>query len=167
MPAPVPPLTPYLVVSDATAAIDFYKKAFSAVQDGESHLMPGTTKVMHARLLINGAMIMLADDLGTMMGHPPSSPEALGGTPITLALQFEDGIQSFWDTAVAAGATVTMPLADMFWGARYGQMTDPFGHKWSFSQMLKAMSDEQMTKAAEEAMAEKGTLMGEPVDAAA
>jgi PhnB protein len=152
--APVPPLTPYLVVSNAAAAIEFYKKAFGAVQDGEAHLMPGTDKIMHARVLVNGSLIMLCDDLGPMMGLPSSSPEALGGSPITLALQLED-VQSFWDTAVAGGAIVTMPLADMFWGDRYGQVTDPFGHKWSMSQTLKVMSDAEMTQAAEEAMSGK------------
>jgi PhnB protein len=159
---PVPPLTPYLVVSDAAGAIEFYKTALGAVQDGEPHLMPGTDKIMHARLLINGSLIMMCDDMGPMMGHPASSPEVLGGSPITLALQLDD-VQSFWDKAVAGGAIVTMPLADMFWGDRYGQFTDPFGHKWSVSQMLKAMSDEEMSKAAEASMSEKGTLMGEPV----
>jgi PhnB protein len=160
--APVPPLTPYLVVSNAAAAIEFYKKAFGAVQDGEAHRMPGTDKIMHARVLVNGSLIMLCDDLGPMMGRPSCSPEALGGSPITLALQLED-VQSFWDTAVAGGAIVTMALADMFWGDRYGQVSDPFGHKWSMSQTLKVMSDAEMTQAAEEAMSDKGTLMGEAV----
>jgi PhnB protein len=157
----IPPITPYLVVSNAAEAIEFYKKAFGATQDGESHLMPGTDKIMHARLLINGSLIMLCDDMGPMMGRPASTPDALGGSPITLALQLED-VQSFWDTAVAGGATVTMPLADMFWGDRYGQVTDPYGHKWSMSQTLKVMTDEEMQTAAESAMEKKGTLMGEP-----
>jgi len=159
--SPVPPITPYLVVSNAAAAVEFYKNAFGATQDGEAHLMPGTDKIMHVRLVINGALIMLCDDLATMMGRPASTPEALGGSPITLALQLKD-VQSFWDRAVAGGATVTMPLADMFWGDRYGQVVDPFGHKWSMSQTIAVLSDEEMQKAAEIAMADKGTLMGEP-----
>jgi PhnB protein len=158
---PVPPLTPYLTVSDAAAAIEFYKKGFAAVQEGEAHVMPGTDRIMHARLVINGALIMLADDFSGQMGRPPSTPEALGGSPIVLALNCED-VQTIWDSAVAAGGIVTMPLADQFWGDRYGQLTDPFGHKWSFSQTLKAMTDEEMQQAAETMMEEKGTLMGEP-----
>jgi PhnB protein len=158
----VPPITPYLVVSNAAAAVEFYKKAFGATQDGEAHIMPNTDKIMHVRLLINGSLIMLCDDMSTMMGRPSETPEALGGSPITLALQLED-VQSFWDTAVAGGAIITMPLADMFWGDRYGQVVDPFGHKWSMSQTIAVLSDEQMQAAAEEAMGSKGTLMGEPV----
>lgn len=147
----VPPLTPYLVVSNAAEAIEFYKNAFGATQDGISHIMPGTNKIMHARLIINGAMIMLCDDCGVDMGRPASTPDALGGSSITLALQLDD-VQSFWDRAVAAGATVTMPLADQFWGDRYGQFTDPYGHKWSLSQTIKVMTDEEMQQGALRAM---------------
>ena len=162
MDAAIPPITPYLVVSDARGAVEFYKKAFGAVQDGEAHTMPGGDKVMHVRVVINGGLVMLADDFSSMKpGCRSETPEALGGSPITLALQLEDA-QSFWDRAVAGGATVTMPLADMFWGDRYGQVVDPYGHKWSISQTLKAMTDAEMQASAEEAMSEKGTLMGEP-----
>ncbi len=157
----VPPLTPYLIVSNAAEAIEFYKKAFGATQDGEAHLMPKTDKIMHARLLVNGAMIMLCDDFSEMMHQPSMTPTALGGTPITLALQLDD-VQSFWDKAVAGGATVNMPLADMFWGARYGQLTDPYGHKWSVSQTLRQMTAEETQAAADDALGSKGTLMGDP-----
>ena len=157
MTAPVPPITPYLTVSDAAAALDFYKYAFDAQQDGEAHVMPGTSKIMHVRLLINGGLIMLADDFANEMGVPCMTPPALGGSPIVLALQLED-VQSFWDKAVAAGGIVTMPLADQFWGDRYGQMTDPFGHKWSMSQTMKTMTDAEMQQAAQSQIQEKGTL---------
>ena len=157
----VPPLTPYLVVSDAAAAVEFYKQAFGAEPDGEPHFMPGTEKIMHVRVRINGALIMLADDFGPSMNRPSETPQALCGSPITLALNVQDA-RTFWDRAVAAGAIVTMPLADMFWGDRYGQFNDPFGHKWSVSQTLKQMSDEEMQQAADEAMSKRGTLMSEP-----
>jgi PhnB protein len=143
----VPPLTPYLIFSNAAEAIEFYKNAFGATQDGVSHMMPGTDKIMHARLIINGAMIMISDDFGPSRGEIAEDPLALGGSPIMLALQLDD-VQSFWDQAVAAGATVTMPLADQFWGDRYGQITDPYGHKWSMSQTIVAMSDEDMQQGA-------------------
>ena len=164
MNVPVPPLTPYLAVNDAAAAVEFYKQAFGAVQDGEPHYMPGTQKIMHVRLLINGGLIMLADDMGPSMGRPPQDPLSLGNSPITLALSLDE-VRPFWDRAVAAGITVTMPLADMFWGDRYGQATDPFGHKWSFSQTLKQMSDQEMQDAAEQRLEEKGTLLGDSVSA--
>ena len=107
--SPVPPLTPYLVVADARAAVEFYKTAFGATQDGEAHVMPGGEKIMHVRVIVNGAMIMLADDFSEMMNVPCMTPPALGGSPVTLALQVDDA-QSFWDKAVSGGATVTMPL---------------------------------------------------------
>ncbi len=158
----VPPVTPYLVVSNAAEAITFYKRAFNATQEGDPHLMPGTDKIMHARLLVNGSLIMLSDDFSSMRGGPPNTPEALGGSPITLAVQVTDA-QAFWDVAVAAGVTVTMPLADMFWGDRYGQFTDPFGHKWSVSQTLTPMTDQEMQTAAQDAITTKGSLHGDPV----
>ena len=157
----VPPLTPYLVVSNAVEAIEFYKNAFGAVQEGETHVMPNTDKVMHARLMINGSMIMLCDDFSEMRGVAPQTPDKLCGSPITLALQVADA-QAFWDGAVAAGVRITMPLADMFWGERYGQFEDPYGHKWSVSQTIQVMNDEQMQQAAEDLMGKKGTLMGDP-----
>jgi PhnB protein len=144
---PVPPLTPYLVVSDAAAAIEFYKNAFGATVDMEPNLMPGTDKIMHVRLLINGSMIMMADDFSAMMGGACMTPPALGGSPITLALQLED-VQSFWDRAVAGGAIVTMPLADQFWGDRYGQLKDPFGHKWSMAQNKVSLTKSEIEEAA-------------------
>jgi PhnB protein len=158
---PVSPITPYLTVSDCAAAIEFYKKGFGAVQDGEVHVMPGTNKIMHARLVINGSLIMLADDFSDKVGSPCMTPEALGGSPVVLAMTCTD-VQTLWDSAVAAGATVTMPLADQFWGDRYGQMTDPFGHKWSLSQTMKVMTDAQMQHAAETKLEKDGTLMGTP-----
>lgn len=157
----IPPLTPYLTVSDAAAAIEFYKNGFGATLDGQPHEMPGTGKIMHARLIINGALIMLADDFSGQMGGQCMTPPALGGSPVVLALQLDD-VQTFWDKAVAAGGIVTMPLADQFWGARYGQMTDPFGHRWSMSSEMKAMSDAEVQEAAETMLEEKGTLMGDP-----
>ena len=122
--------------------------------------MPGTDKIMHVRLLINGSLIMLADDFSAMMGDGCSkSPEALGGSPITQALHFDD-VQSFWEKAVSSGVDVTMPLADTFWVDRYGQFTDPFGHRWSASQTLKTMTDSEMQAAAFSAMSTKGAPTG-------
>jgi PhnB protein len=157
---PIPPLTPYLFVNDAAAAIEFYKNGFGAVQEGEVHKMPGTDKIMHARLLINGSLIMLSDEF-PQGGDKSETPDALGGSPIVLALNLED-VQTFWDRAVAAGGLVTMPLALQFWGDKYGQMTDPFGHKWSLSQTMTPMTDAEMQGAAETMLEEKGTLMGTP-----
>ena len=159
---PVPPLTPYLTVADAAAAIEFYQKAFGATIDMEPSKMPNTDKIMHARLLIKGSLMMLADDFSEMMNTPCMTPPALGGSPIVLALQMDDA-QAFWDKAVAGGAVVTMPLAKQFWGDIYGQMTDPFGHKWSVSQTVVEMSRDEMLESADKMLEEKGTLKGEPI----
>jgi PhnB protein len=142
----LPPMLPYLTVSDGTAAIAFYKKAFGAVEN-EIHLAPGTTKVMNACLSINGGIFMLSDDFSAQFGGTPSTPEALGGSPVTLHLQVED-VDAAWAKAVAAGAVVTMPLADQFWGDRYGQLKDPFGHKWSMAQKKESLTRDQIEEAA-------------------
>jgi uncharacterized glyoxalase superfamily protein PhnB len=133
-------VTPHLVCSDAAAAIEFYKKAFGAV---ETARMPGPNgKLMHAAVRIGDSTVMLVDefpDWGSV------GPLALKGTPVTLHLYVPDVDVSF-PKAVAAGATVKMPLADMFWGDRYGQITDPFGHIWSMATHKRDMTPEQMAE---------------------
>ena len=141
-----PPLVPYLVISDAASAIDFYKKAFGA-KETQRHLAPGTEKIMHARLEVNGAVLMLSDDFSKEFGGSCNTPEVLGGSPVTLHLHLAD-VDSFWKRAVEAGAIVTMPLADQFWGDRYGQLADPFGHKWSLGQTKKILTLEELNEAA-------------------
>jgi PhnB protein len=139
-------MLPYLTVSDGAAAIAFYKKAFGAVEH-EVHHAPESTKIMNACLSINGGFFMLSDDFSAQFGGPSSTPEALGGSPVTLHLQVED-VDASWAKAVGAGATVTMPLADQFWGDRYGQLKDPFGHKWSMAQNKVSLSKSEIEEAA-------------------
>ncbi len=124
-----PPIIPHLTVSNAAAAIDFYKEGFGAVELGR---MPaeGSDKIMHASLLINGSMVFLNDDFPEMSGGRPNTPEALGGSPVTIHLTMNE-VDSAFDRALKAGATTVMPVADQFWGARYGVLQDPFGHQWS------------------------------------
>ncbi len=141
-----PPIIPYLSVSDAAGAIEFYKKAFAA-EVPEVHHAPGSPKIMHARVLVNGGLFMLSDDFSAEFGTPCETPKALGGCPVTLHLQM-DHVDDFWKRAVAAGALVMMPLADQFWGDRYGQLQDPYGHKWSLGQTIKTMSASEMEEAA-------------------
>lgn len=145
----LPPLLPYLTVSDGSAAIAFYKKAFGAVEH-EVHLAPESTKIMNACLSINGGVFMLSDDFSAQFGGSSSTPEALGGSPVTLHLQVQD-VDAAWAKAVAAGATVTMPLADQFWGDRYGQLKDPFGHKWSMGQKKASLTRTEVEEAAKAA----------------
>jgi PhnB protein len=141
-----PPVIPYLVVPDAVAAIDFYKSALGAMEIVRHHA-PESTKITHAHLVINDGSIMLSDDFSEMMGGKPSTPQALGGSPVTIHLQMAD-VDQFWERAVENGAIVTMPLADQFWGDRYGQFQDPFGHKWSVGHTKISLSEEQLREAA-------------------
>lgn len=144
-----PTFAPYLVVSNAAEAIDFYKKAFDAVELVR-HPAPGSDKLMHAHLVIHGGHVMLSDDFSQMMGAKSETPEALGGSPVTFHIH-SDNADALWDQAVAAGAEVTMPLADQFWGDRYGQLRDPFGHKWSVGQTLRRPSQEELEEGAKAA----------------
>ena len=117
-------LFPHLVCAGAARAIDFYKAAFGAE---EMMRMPGQDgkRLMHVHLKVNGGSLMMNDDYPEFRGG--ASPEPAS---VTLHLQVEDA-DSWWNRAIEAGATPTVPLADQFWGDRYGQLKDPFGHTWS------------------------------------
>jgi PhnB protein len=117
-------VTPYLIVRSADRAIDFYKRAFGA---RELMRMTGAAgKVMHAELKIGDSIVFLADEFPER-GH--RSPESLGGAGGSIFLYVRD-VDAAFKRAVDAGARVVRPLADMFWGDRYGQLADPFGHEW-------------------------------------
>lgn len=140
-----PSVSPMLTVSDGAAAIDFYVKAFDAEELGR---VPGPDgkKLYHAALRINGAMVMLNDDFPEMTDGKAMTPEALGGTPVTIHLTVAD-VDTKFQKAIDAGATVVMPLEDAFWGDRYGELRDPFGHKWSMGQPIREVSDEEIQQA--------------------
>ena len=131
-------LTPHIIVQDATRAIDFYKKAFGA-QEQTRHMAPDGKTVMHAQLKIGNSMLMLANEFPPMC----VSPKARGGTSVTLHLYVEN-VDAAFDRAVKAGCTVKMPVADQFWGDRYGQVADPFGHEWSFATRKQELTKEQV-----------------------
>lgn len=113
------------------------------------HAAPGSDKLMHASLSINGGILMMCDDSSAQMGGKSETPEALGGSPVTFHLAVDD-VDDAWARALAAGAEVTMPLADQFWGDRYGQLRDPFGHKWSMGQSVRKPSQEEIREGAKE-----------------
>ncbi len=140
-------VTPYLVVRDAARAIDFYKQAFGAEE--LSRIDGPQGKVVHAELKIGDSIIMLSDE---MPGASCRSPQSLGGTPITVFLYVKD-VDDVFQKAVSAGAKVDMPVMDMFWGDRYGQVTDPFGHSWSLATHKEDVEPEELSKRAEAAMA--------------
>ena len=143
--SPIPPgftaVTPHLVCRGAAAAIEFYKNAFGAV---ECFRLPGPDgRLMHGQITIGGAPVMLVDEF---LEHPEQcavSPQALKGSPVTIHLMVED-VDATMAQAQRAGASVTMPPQNMFWGDRYGQLTDPFGHRWSVATHLEDLTPEQI-----------------------
>ncbi|MDT5105008.1 MAG: PhnB protein [Mycobacterium sp.] len=139
-----PLVAPHLVVDDAAAAIDFYVKAFGAKEYGRVPHPDG--RLVHAALDINGSMVMLNDDFPEYSDGKSSTPKALGGTPVTIHLQVID-VESAFQRAVDAGATVIAPLEDQFWGDRYGVISDPFGHHWSLGQPVRTVSPEEIAAA--------------------
>ena len=134
-------LTPHLVCRGAAAAIDFYGRAFGAIE--RFRLPAPNGKIVHACVQIGDSQLFLVDE---MPEHGALGPQALKGTPVTLHLQVEDADAAF-ARAMRAGAMVTMPLADMFWGDRYGRVTDPFGHSWSIATHVRDVSSDDMVAA--------------------
>lgn len=134
-------VTPHLICAGAADAIEFYKKAFNAKEKGR---IPGpNVKLMHAAIQIGDSTVMLVDE---MPEWGALGPKALKGSPVAIHLYVED-VDAFTAQAVGAGAKVTMPIADMFWGDRYGQLEDPFGHRWSVATHVRDMSPEEMQQA--------------------
>lgn len=152
----MPALAPHIVCDGAADAIEFYKKAFGAE---EMMRMPGPDgRIMHAAITINGAMVMMVDEMKEMGALGPNS---LGGTPVTLHLMVKDADAAI-ERAAKAGASVVMPAADMFWGDRYGQVKDPWGHMWSIAHPLRdtPMSEDELREAARDAMCGAPTPAG-------
>ncbi len=133
-------VTPYLTVNDAARALDFYKRAFGAQEvmrmDG-----PGG-KIGHAEIKIGDSKLMIADE---MPGMGARSPQSLGGTTSGVMLYVENA-DTVFNQAVSAGAQVEAPLADMFWGDRYGRLKDPFGHSWSIATHKEDVAPAEMQK---------------------
>ena len=139
-------VTPHLCVRGAAEAIDFYTRAFGAV---EVFRMPGPDgKVMHAEVKIGDSIVMLSDEF---LEWGAKGAQTLGGTPVSLNLYVED-CDAVFKQAVEAGATVKMELADQFWGDRYGQVVDPFGQVWAIATHVKDLTPEEIGQAAAAAM---------------
>ena len=133
-------VTPHLICARASEAIEFYKNAFNAV---ELSRLPGSDgKLMHASIRIGDSVIMLNEETPEWNAL---GPKALKGSPVTIHLYVEDA-DAVFDQAVHAGAKVTMPLDDMFWGDRYGKLEDPFGHQWSIGTHVRDVTPEEMKK---------------------
>ena len=147
-------VTPHLICEGAAEAIAFYVKAFNAV---ELARLPGPDgRIMHAMVQIGDSKIMLADafsECGAM------SPKGLQDSPVYLHIYVED-VDAAMAQAEAAGAKITMPATDMFWGDRYGQLTDPIGHRWSIATHKQDLTPEQIQEAMRAAFADMGKNQG-------
>jgi PhnB protein len=150
-PKPVPEgyhtVTPYLAVDDAAKAIEYYKRAFGAKERVRMDAPNG--KIGHAELEVGDSLVMLSDPFPQASTKPPKE---LGGTSGSVFMYVED-VDSVVQDAIDAGATVKMPIEDMFWGDRFGTVEDPFGHLWSIATHVEDVPPEEMAERAKAAMA--------------
>jgi PhnB protein len=134
-------ITPHLVCRGAAEAIEFYKQAFGAVEYARLPMPDG--KLAHGLINIGGACVMLVDEFP---GQGMTSPLTLGGSPVTIHL-YVANVDATFAQAIAAGAKVALPVADMFWGDRYGVLIDPFGHLWSVATHQRDLSPAEIAAA--------------------
>jgi PhnB protein len=137
---------PELIVRNGPAALDFYKSVFGA-EEVHRMMKPGSEKLMHGELILDGHKFFVCDEFPPSEGGTCKSPETLGGTAVRITLLVVDADRVV-ERALAAGARVTMPVQDMFWGGRYGKIVDPFGHEWGINQQVKEQSHEETQIAA-------------------
>lgn len=135
-------LTPYLIVHDASKAIDFYKTAFDAREISRS-VGPAGKNILHANLKIGDSIIMLSDEFPDMNYR---SPQSLGGSSVTIHM-YVNNADSVFNKAISSGATILIPMMDTFWGDRCGQVLDPFGHRWSIATRKQDLSEEEIKNA--------------------
>jgi PhnB protein len=145
-------VTAYLVVKNAADAIDFYKRAFGA-KELDRMTGPGGQGVMHAEIQIGNSRLMLSDEFP---GSGCQAPQSLGSTTCQMFLYVDD-VDAAYQKAVSAGAQAAMPPADMFWGDRFGKLTDPFGHSWGMATHKEDVSKEEMQKRSEAFFAQMGS----------
>lgn len=133
-------VTPYLIITEAVKALDFYRRAFGATE--LFRLTDANGRIGHAEIKIGDSPIMLADEMPEMKYL---SPKSLGGTPVSILLYVEN-VDAVFATAITAGAVVTRPVMDQFYGDRSGTLTDPFGHVWTLATHIQDVSHEEMTR---------------------
>lgn len=149
-PAPIPEgyctVTPTLTFKSSRSALEFYKKAFSA-QVIDMLPSPGDRGIMHATMKIGNSILMMGDEMPSE--QCAKSAETLGSSPISLYV-YVPNVDDAFEQAVAAGATITMPLADMFWGDRCGGLKDPFGYSWMIATHLRDLTRDEITRGAQD-----------------
>ena len=146
----VPMITPSLIVKGAPEAIDFYTRVFGA-EEALRMACPETGAVMHAELRFGSTRLYLCEEFPN---HGLNGPSSLSGTPVSIHLQVADA-DAIFNKAVEAGATVAMPLADMFWGDRFGKLADPFGHHWSIASRIEELTPAQLRERMADSFAKK------------
>jgi PhnB protein len=139
---------PHLAVSDGLAALEFYKEVFGA-EEGDNMMAPDGKRLMHGEIVLDGKKLFVSDEFTEAEGGTVKTPDTLSGTCVRITLATDDA-DAVVERAVARGARVLMPVQDMFWGARYGKIVDPFGHEWGINQQLKEMTAEEEQSAADE-----------------
>jgi PhnB protein len=144
---------PHLAVSDGLAALEFYKSVFGA-EEGDRMMAPDGKRIMHGEIIIDGHKCFLSDEFAEHEGGTVKTPQTLGGTCVRVTLMVDDA-DDLVARAVAAGAQVLMPVQELFWGARYGKIVDPFGHEWGINQQLKEQTPEETQAAAAEFLANR------------
>ncbi len=144
IPENYPALTPYLCCKNAAAAIEFYKNVFGAREEESMRMTTPDGKVGHSEIWIGNALVMLADESPQMNFR---SPQSIGGSPVSLVLYVND-VDEIANRAIAAGAKLVQPVADMFYGDRAGTIEDPFGHIWHITTHKEDLSPEEIKKRA-------------------
>lgn len=145
---------PHLIVSDGLAALKFYQEVFGAAA-GDNMMAPDGKRLMHGEIVLDGHKLFVSDEFSAAEGGSCKTPQTLGGTCVRITLAV-DNADALVERAVAHGARVLMPVQDMFWGARYGKIIDPFGHEWGINQQQKELSKEEAEAAAKEFLAKRG-----------
>jgi PhnB protein len=144
---------PHLIVANGLAALAFYKDVFGA-EEGHRMMSPDGKKLMHGEIILDGHTCFVSDEFDASEGGTCKTPQTLGGTCVRITLAVDDA-DVLIERAVAAGAHVVMPVQNLFWGARYGKIADPFGHEWGVNQQLKEQSSEETQAAADDYFAKQ------------
>ena len=139
---------PHLIVSDGPRALRFYKDVLGA-EEGDDMMAPDGKRLMHGEIILDGHKLFISDQFSESEGGTCKSPTTLGGTSVRITIEVDDA-DAVVERAVSAGASILMPVADMFWGARYGKIVDPFGHEWGINQQLKEQTPEETQAASKE-----------------
>lgn len=139
---------PHLIVTDGPRALKFYKDVLGA-EEGDNMMAPDGKRLMHGEIVLDGHKLFISDQFSESEGGTCKSPSALGGTSVRITIEVDDA-DAVAARAVSAGARILMPVADMFWGARYGKIVDPFGHEWGINQQIMEQTPEETQAASEE-----------------